>query len=75
MDFDRIFAIADEDLERADDHKTSAVHFLRFELPPRQVEALKSGAAFVAGIDHGNYQVVVRNVADNIRESLLNDLD
>lgn len=75
VDFERVFAIADEDLKRADDDKTSAVHFLRFELPPRQVAALKSGASFVAGIDHENYQVEVLNVADNIRESLLNDLD
>ncbi len=75
VDFDRVYAIADEDMERADDEKTSAVHFLRFELPAQQVAALKSGAAFVAGIDHENYQVEVRNVADNIRESLLNDLD
>ena len=75
VDFDRVYAIADEDMERANDEKTSAVHFLRFELPAQQVAALKSGAAFVAGIDHENYQVEVRNVADNIRESLLNDLD
>ncbi len=75
VDFDRVYAIADEDMERADDEKTSAVHFLRFELPAQQVAALKSGAAFVAGIDHENYQVEVCNVADNIRESLLNDLD
>jgi len=75
VDFERVFAIADEDLERADDDKTSAVHFLRFELPPQQVVALKSGASFVAGIDHENYQVEVLDVADNIRESLLNDLD
>ena len=75
VDFDRVHAFADEDMERANDEKTSAVHFLRFELPAQQVAALKSGASFVAGIDHENYQVEVRNVADNIRESLLNDLD
>lgn len=75
VDFDRVYAIADEDMERANDEKTSAVHFLRFELPAQQIAALKSGASFVAGIDHENYQVEVRNVADNIRESLLNDLD
>ena len=45
-DFDRVFAIADEDLERADEKKTSAVHFLRFQLPPEQVAALKQGQPF-----------------------------
>ncbi len=74
-DFDRVFAIADEDLDRADETKTSAVHFLRFELPPEQAAALKSGASLVAGIDHENYQVEVSPVADNIRASLVNDLD
>lgn len=74
-DFDRVFAIADEDLERANDDKTSAVHFMRFELPLEQSAALKSGAALIAGIDHDNYRVDVRPVADNIRRSLINDFD
>jgi len=73
-DFDRVFAIADEDLERADEEKTSAVHFLRFELPAEQVAALKAGAALIAGIDHENYRVEVSPVSDNIRNSLLADL-
>ena len=73
-DFDRVFAIADEDLERADEQKTSAVHFLRFELPPEQVAALQNGAALAAGIDHENYRVEINPVPDNIRTSLLNDL-
>ena len=75
VDFDRVFAIADEDLERADEGKTSAVHFLRFELPVEQVSALKSGASLIAGIDHDNYRVEVSPVAENVRESLVNDLD
>jgi DNA primase large subunit len=74
-DFDRVFAIADEDLERADDEKTSAVHFLRFELPPEQIAALKSGAALIAGIDHENYHVEISPVPANVRASLVNDLD
>ena len=74
-DFDRVFAIADEDLERSDDDKTSAVHFLRFEMPAEQVAALKGGASLVAGIDHENYRVEVSPVADNIRESLISDFD
>ena len=74
-DFDRVYAIADEDLERSDDEKTSAVHFLRFELPAEQVTALKGGASLVAGIDHENYRVEVSPVADNIRQSLIADFD
>jgi hypothetical protein len=50
------------------------VHFLRFELPPEQVAALKSGAALIAGIDHDNYRVEVSPVPDNIRKALIADL-
>jgi len=75
VDFDRVYAIADEDLERADEHKTSAVHFLRFELPAEQSVALKSGATLIAGVDHDNYRVEVCPVADKVRQSLLKDLD
>jgi hypothetical protein len=74
-DFEPVYAVADEDLERADAHKTSAVHFLRFELPPEQATALKSGASMIAGIDHDSYRVEVRPVAENIRTSLTSDLD
>ena len=73
--FDRVFAIADEDLDRADEEKTSAVHFLRFELPEEQASALKDGAALTAGIDHDNYRVEISPVPANIRDSLVNDLD
>ncbi len=74
-DLEKCFAIADEDLERADATKTSAVHFLRFELPGEHVVALKEGAQLSAGIDHENYQVEISPVAQNIRQSLLVDLD
>ena len=74
-DYERVFAIADEDLERADDEKTSAVHFLRFELPQEQVEALRSDTGLTAGIDHDNYTVEISPVPENIRISLLGDLD
>ncbi len=74
-DGEKIRPVADEDLERADEHKTSAVHFLRFEFTPSQVQALKDGARLSAGIDHKNYQVVVSSVAENVRNSLLGDLD
>ncbi len=73
QDFDRVYAIADEDLDRTDDEKTSAVHFLRFEFPAEQVAALKSGASFAAGIDHENYKVEIVPVADATRASLVED--
>ncbi len=72
---DRIFPIADEDLERSSDEKTSAVHFLRFELSTDEASALKQGATLAAGIDHDNYTVDGSPVADNIRQSLVADLD
>jgi hypothetical protein len=74
-DSDKIRPIADEDLERTNDEKTSAVHFLRFELHAEQVKVLKEGAELAAGIDHDNYQVEVRPVEANIRQSLIRDLD
>ena len=72
--FDAIYAIADEDLDRSDEKKTSAVHFMRFELPADQVDALRGGAELAAGIDHENYMVEISPVAENIRRSLLGDL-
>ena len=74
-DFDRVFAVADEDMDRADDKKTSAVHFMRIEFSPEQSAALRSGSSLVAGIDHKNYRVEVSPVPDSIRLSLLNDLN
>ncbi len=74
-EFDKVYAIADEDLERADENKTSAVHFMRFELTQEMVQALKDGTELSAGIDHDNYRVEISPVADNIRLSLLGDLD
>ena len=74
-DTDRIRPFADEDLDRTSDEKTSAVHFLRFELSKEQIGLLKEGAELAAGIDHDNYQVDVRPIAANIRQSLIRDLD
>jgi hypothetical protein len=71
----KIRPIADEDLERDSEGKTSAVHFLRFELEREQIAALQNGAGLAAGIDHANYAVEVSPVPDNIRKSLLDDLD
>jgi hypothetical protein len=74
-EFALIRPIADQDLERDTADKTSAVHFLEFRLPPEQIQALKDGASLAAGIDHENYRVDVRPVPDNVRASLLKDLD
>jgi hypothetical protein len=71
---ERVWAIADEDLERENDEKTSSVHFLRFELSPQMCEQLKAGAALAAGIDHDNYRHEVASVPHNIRDSLVKDL-
>jgi hypothetical protein len=72
--FDRVFAIADEDLERENDVKTSAVHFLRFELGEPMVAGLKGGATLSVGIDHPNYQHQISPAADNVRAALIADL-
>ncbi len=71
---ERVYAIADEDLDRENEEKTSAVHFLRFELPPATVAALKRGAALAIGIDHPAYTVTVPAVADATRAALVADL-
>jgi hypothetical protein len=73
--FEKMRAFADEDLERDSEDKTSAVHFLRFELEPAQIRALKDGAELAAGIDHENYSVEIRPIPDNVRRSLIGDLD
>ena len=71
---DRVHAIADEDLERENDEKTSAVHFMRFELTPAMVEAAKRGAAVSVGIDHESYRHAVEPIAPDIRDALVADL-
>jgi hypothetical protein len=70
----RVYAIADEDLERETDEKTSSVHFLRFELDPPMVAALKRGAALSVGVDHPALAATVDAVADATRASLVGDL-
>ncbi len=72
---ERVYAIADEDLERSNEQKTSAVHFLRFELGSDDVASLRNGAMLAAGIDHDNYTVEISPVAATTRQSLLADLD
>ena len=69
----RVYAIADEDLERENDEKTSAVHFVRFELDREMRDALKAGAGLSVGVDHPNYRASVP-VAPEVRLSLAADL-
>jgi hypothetical protein len=73
-DFARITPVADEDLERESEDKTSSVHFLRFELTPEMVAAVKQGAAISMGIDHPSYSYAVEPIAQNVRDSLAEDL-
>jgi hypothetical protein len=70
----RVFAIADEDLERENEEKTSAVHFLRFELTPEMIAALRAGAQLGVGIDHPRYAHAIAPVRAAVRTSLLADL-
>jgi len=70
----RLLAIADEDLERENETKTSAVHFLRFELDEAMIVALRGGATLAVGVDHPNYRHEIAAVPDQVRGSLLSDL-
>ena len=72
---DRIFAIADEDLERSSHDKTSAVHFLRFELSNLMVKDLQSGSTLFAGIDHPEYNVRTPEIERKTSDSLLEDFN
>jgi uncharacterized protein DUF3501 len=70
----RVFAHADEDLDRSDETKTSAVHFLRFELDAPMRAALKSGKPLKLGVDHAQYRHELAGAAE-LRKSLAADLD
>jgi len=69
----RVYAIADEDLDRENDEKTSAVHFVRFEFSPAMCQALQAGAAAKMGCDHTNYPAHVEIPADTLA-SLAGDI-
>ena len=73
-DSEPVFAIANEDLDRSNEEKTSAVHFLRFELDAGRISALKDGASLRMGIDHPALQCAV-DIDGAARDSLLADLD
>jgi len=70
----RVLAIADEDLERENDEKTSSVHFLRFELNPEMVASLKQGAPLSIGIDHPAYSAAIDPAPPGVRAALMRDL-
>ena len=71
---DRVYAIADEDMERANNEKTSAVHFLRFELPPAASVALIGGAELAIGVDHAVYTAALDPVPTAVNSALTRDL-
>ncbi|HVC49658.1 MAG TPA: DUF3501 family protein [Burkholderiales bacterium] len=71
---DKSYVIADEDLERSNDEKTSAVHFLRFELSPEMKTGLRKGAALFFGCDHEMVKIGPLPAPDYLRESLVGDL-
>ena len=72
--YERVFAISDEDLERETDEKTSAVHFLRFELSADMRSRLRAGAKLTAGVDHPQYRASCELVPE-VRSALAADLN
>jgi len=70
----RIYPITDEDMDRTTADKTSAVHFMRYQLSAEQIEAVKAGAAVTVGVDHLAFPCESVLLPENVRQSLLNDL-
>lgn len=70
----KVFAIADEDLDRETEEKTSAVHFLRFELNDAMKSALKRGQPLAMGTDYPQYDMNIEKVPEAVRQSLINDM-
>lgn len=73
--YPRVFAVADEDLDRSTESKTSAVHFLRFELAPALRAALREGAALALGVDHPHYSASLAPVPEAVKRALCEDLN
>jgi hypothetical protein len=71
--FAPVQAIADEDLDRENDEKTSAVHFVRFELTPPMIAAFKAGGTVAMGVDHPNYRAEVGAISPVVQDSLASD--
>ena len=74
-DADRGYAVADEDMDRATPEKTSAVHFLRFELSTSMMDAIKSGSSLSLGIDHPEYTQCIDPAPGSLQDALVEDLD
>ena len=72
--FDKVYAIANEDLERSTEEKTSAVHFMRFELTPEMSKAVKANKAISMGIDYDGFEQLLSPIPEASRVSLMNDL-
>jgi hypothetical protein len=72
-DGERVFAVADEDLERENEEKTSSVHFLRFELTPEMRQRLRRGARLAVGVDHPRYRASTE-LSPEVRDALAADL-
>ena len=73
-DGDKIFAIADEDLEREDREKTSAVHFLRFPISEQMIEKMRIGASIMMGVEHPSCQIEPITLSERAYQSLLMDM-
>ena len=73
-DFTPVYALADEDLDRENTEKTSSVHFLRFELTPDMIQALKQNGKLAMGVDHPAYRATIDSINEESRTSLINDL-
>ena len=71
---ERVFAIADEDLERENDEKTSSVHFLRFELTQPMIASLRGVSSLAVGVDHDHYPHAIEAVSAATRQALIADL-
>jgi Protein of unknown function (DUF3501) len=74
-EMERVFAIADEDMERENEAKTSAVHFLRFELTKSMIEAVRSGASVGVGVEHDRYRHTLSPLPSAVRDALSRDFD
>jgi len=71
--FDKVYAIADEDMERNRDQKTSAVHFMRFEFDGKMIAAVKEGSAMSMGIDYEGFNQYVESVDEKVKQALIKD--
>jgi hypothetical protein len=70
----QVYAIADEDMNRENDEKTSAVHFLRFEVSPAMIEAVHRGESVSVGVDHDEYRHALSPLPAAVRDALSRDL-